>query len=165
MRILGIDPGTARIGYGIIDLDSDNYTVVDYGCITTKAHIPLAERLSEIADDIESLIDEYSPDVAAVEELFFSKNTKTALSVAHARGVIIERIQRNHVKLYSYNPMHIKQALCSDGKADKPQIQKMTQLLLQLPEIPKPDDTADALAIALCHGNTHRNKLLYSIKA
>lgn len=162
MRILGIDPGTARIGYGIIDLGADDYTVIDCGCITTKAHTPLENRLTEIADDIEELIKTHSPDVAAVEELFFSKNTKTALSVAHARGVIIERIQRNNIPLHSYNPMHIKQALCSDGKAKKPQIQKMTQLLLHLSEVPTPDDTADALAIALCHGNTHRNKSLYS---
>jgi len=162
MRILGIDPGTARIGYGIIDLNTDIYSVVDYGCITTKAHTPLEIRLGEIADDLEELIKTYSPNVAAVEELFFSKNTKTALSVAHARGVIIEKIQRHNISLYSYNPMTIKKALCRDGKAKKPQIQKMTKLLLQLSEIPTPDDTADALAIALCHGNEHRNKSLYT---
>lgn len=162
MRILGIDPGTARIGYGIIDLESDNYTVIDCGCITTQANTKLETRLIEIADDLESLIKTYSPDVAAVEELFFSKNTKTALSVAHARGVIIEKIMRNNIPVHSYNPMHIKKALCSDGKAKKPQMQKMTQLLLQLSHVPTPDDTADALAIALCHGNTHRNKSLYA---
>ncbi|MCD6109570.1 crossover junction endodeoxyribonuclease RuvC [bacterium] len=162
MRILGIDPGTARVGYGIIDLNANIYSVVDYGCITTKAHTPLEIRLGEIADDIEELINKYSPDVAAVEELFFSKNTKTALSVAHARGVIIEKIQRYNIPMYSYNPMSIKQALCSDGKAKKIQMQKMTKLLLQLSEIPTPDDTADALAIALCHGNVHQNKLLYA---
>lgn len=162
MRILGIDPGTARIGYGIIDLDRDTYTVVDCGCITTKAGTPLEIRLTEIADDLEKLIKTHSPDVAAVEELFFSKNVKTALSVAHARGVIIEKIQRHSIPVHSYNPMYIKLALCSDGKAKKSQMQKMTQLLLQLSEAPTPDDTADALAIALCHGNTHRNKSLYT---
>jgi crossover junction endodeoxyribonuclease RuvC len=161
MRILGIDPGTARVGYGIIDLDADTYKVIDCGCITTKANTPLEHRLSEIADDIESLILAHSPDVAAVEELFFSKNAKTAISVAHARGVIMEKIQRHNIPLYSYNPMVIKKALCNDGKAKKPQMQRITQLLLQLSELPTPDDTADALAIALCHGNTHRNKSLY----
>lgn len=162
MRILGIDPGTARIGYGIIDLDANDYNVIACGCITTKANTPLETRLGEIADDLESLIKLHKPDVAAVEELFFSKNVKTALSVAHARGVIIEKIQRHNIPLHSYNPMHIKQALCSDGKAKKPQMQRMTQLLLKLTEVPTPDDTADALAIALCHGNTHRNKSLYA---
>lgn len=162
MRILGIDPGTARIGYGIIDLDANNYNVIDCGCITTKAGTKLEIRLTEIANDLESLIKTHKPDVAAVEELFFSKNVKTALSVAHARGVIIEKIHSHGIPMHSYNPMHIKQALCSDGKAKKPQIQKMTQLLLQLSELPTPDDTADALAIAVCHGNTHRNKSLYA---
>ncbi len=162
MRILGIDPGTARIGYGIIDLDADNYSVVDCGCITTPANTPLEKRLLEIADDIDSIIASYSPDVAAVEELFFSKNTKTALSVAHARGVIMERIRRKNIPLHSYNPMKIKQAICSDGKAKKNQMQKMTQLLLNLANPPTPDDTADALAVAVCHGNTCRNKSLYT---
>lgn len=161
MRILGIDPGTARIGYGIIDLEDDDYTIVDCGCITTKAGKALEIRLMEIADDIEHLIETHKPDVAAVEELFFSKNTTTALAVAHARGVIIEKIKRHDIPLHSYNPMRIKQALCSSGKADKHQMQKMTQMLLELSSVPTPDDTADALAIALCHGNTHRNKSLY----
>jgi crossover junction endodeoxyribonuclease RuvC len=162
MRILGIDPGTARTGYGIIDEINENYIAINYGCITTAAGVPLDRRLQEIAKDVEHLITKFKPDYAAIEEIYFSKNVKTAISVAHARGVIMQTIKKNNISIYSYNPMQIKQAICSDGKATKMQIQKMTQILLELNEAPTPDDAADALAIAICHGNCLRNQSLYA---
>jgi crossover junction endodeoxyribonuclease RuvC len=162
MRILGIDPGTARTGYGIIEETNGEYEVLNFGCITTEAGIPLESRLHEIAVDIEDIITKWKPDYAAIEEIFFSKNTKTAISVAHSRGVLIHTLKKNNIPVHSYNPMQIKQALCSDGKAKKPQMQKMTQLLLNLSSIPSPDDAADALAIAICHGNCLRNQSLYT---
>jgi len=162
MRILGIDPGTARTGYGVIDDINDTYNLVNFGCITTEAGVPLEARLHEIAHDLEEIIKKFKPDYAAIEELFFSKNTKTALSVAHARGVMIQKLNENNIPVCSYNPMKIKLALCSDGKAKKPQIQKMVQILLDLDTIPSPDDAADALAIAICHGNCTKNQSLYA---
>ncbi|MBN1494567.1 crossover junction endodeoxyribonuclease RuvC [Candidatus Peregrinibacteria bacterium] len=162
MRILGIDPGTATTGYGIIEEYNDEYKVLNFGCIKTKAEKTLEDRLKEIASDIDFLIKKYKPQQAAIEEIFFSKNTKTAIAVAHARGVIIQKLSENNVPVSSYNPLKIKQAVCSDGKAKKQQIIKMTQILLKLNTAPSPDDAADALAIALCHGNFIRNKALYS---
>lgn len=162
MRILGIDPGTATTGYGIIYDEQESYTVIDFGCITTRPHQPLDNRLQEIAQDLQHIIETNRPDYAAVEEIYFSKNTKTAISVAQARGVIIQKLNENNIPITSYNPLQIKQAICSDGKAEKKQIQKMVQLFLQLDKIPTPDDAADALAIAICHGNVLRNKSLYS---
>jgi crossover junction endodeoxyribonuclease RuvC len=161
MRILGIDPGTARTGYGIIDQKTDDYEVINFGCITTKAHTPLQERLNEIAKDIDTLINNYKPDNAAIEEIFFSKNTKTAISVAHSRGVIIQKLNEKNIPTTSYNPLEIKRAICSDGKAQKQQMQKMIQIILKLKHTPSPDDAADALAIAVCHGNFTRNSNLY----
>ena len=165
MRILGIDPGTATTGYGIIDIENDKTHVVNFGCITTKAGLPLEVRLKEIAEDMDSLIKNFKPDYAAVEEIFFSKNVKTAIAVAHARGVMIQKLNEHNVPLTSYNPMQIKQAVCSDGRAKKPQVQKMVQILLDLENIPSPDDAADALAIAICHSNCLRNQSLYSTSA
>jgi crossover junction endodeoxyribonuclease RuvC len=161
MRILGIDPGTATTGYGMIMQNEDEYKALSFGCITTKAGLPLEQRLQEIANDLVAIIKKTKPDEAAIEEIFFSKNVKTAISVAHARGVIIHTLQQNNIPIQSYNPMQIKKAICSDGSANKTQIQKMTQLLLQLETIPTPDDAADALAIAICHGNHIRNNSLY----
>jgi crossover junction endodeoxyribonuclease RuvC len=162
MRILGIDPGTATTGYGVIEEHNDSFEVVNFGCITTKAGVKLEERLMEIANDLETIIKKFNPDYAAVEDIFFSKNAKTAISVSHSRGVLIQKLNENNIPITSYNPMQIKLALCSDGKAKKPQMQKMVQMFLKLNQIPKPDDAADALAIAICHGNFIRNKALYS---
>lgn len=162
MRILGIDPGTAITGYGIIEEENDKYKVIGFGCITTKANTPLEHRLQEIAQDLQILIEKWKPDYAAVEEIYFSKNAKTAISVSHSRGVIIQKLTENNIPLTSYNPLQIKRALCNDGRANKHQIQKIVQLLLNLDSIPTPDDAADALAIAVCHGNSLRNKAIYS---
>ncbi|MFC1647609.1 crossover junction endodeoxyribonuclease RuvC [Patescibacteria group bacterium] len=161
MRILGIDPGTATVGYGIIQESNENFNVISYGCITTSKDEPLEMRLKEIAFDLQILVEKFKPDFAAVEEIFFSKNVKTAISVAQARGVILQKLTELNVPLASYNPMKIKQALCSDGKAKKDQIQRMVKMLLQLDTIPHPDDAADALAIALTHGHCLKNQSLY----
>lgn len=161
MRILGIDPGTARTGYGIIDNYEDGYEAIDFGCVTTKADILLQDRLNEIANDLEEILQKWQPDYAAVEEIFFSKNVKTAISVAHSRGVIMQKLRKNNIPTFSYNPLQIKRALCNDGKAQKQQMQKMVQIILRLDNAPYPDDTADALAIAICHGNFMRNNQLY----
>jgi crossover junction endodeoxyribonuclease RuvC len=165
MRILGIDPGTATTGYGVVEEGSDGFKMITYGCITTSKDLELPARLNEIAFDLSILISKFKPDYAAVEDIFFSKNTKTAISVAQARGVIMQKITEEQIPVTSYNPMQIKQAICSDGKAKKPQIQKMMQILLNLDEIPKPDDAADALAIAVTHGHCLKNQSLYSIPA
>lgn len=151
MRILGIDPGTAITGFGVIELENGKYRVLDYGCIKTEKHLPLQERLMQIGKDLGKLIKLWKPENAAVEELFFAKNVKTALSVAHARGVIIKTFAENKIPLAEYKPNQVKNTICGDGKALKPQIQKMICILLKLTETPKPDDAADALAIALCH--------------
>jgi crossover junction endodeoxyribonuclease RuvC len=161
MRILGIDPGTATTGFGIIEEKNDEYTVVNFGCIKTNAGIKLEHRLNEISTDLNNLIKKFQPDEAAIEEIFFSKNAKTAIAVSHARGVLIQKLNENNIPVSSYNPMQIKLALCSTGKAKKPEMQKMVKILLKLNEIPSSDDAADALAIALCHGNFIRNKALY----
>jgi crossover junction endodeoxyribonuclease RuvC len=161
MRILGIDPGTATIGYGVINETNDNFNVISYGCITTSKDQPLEMRLKEISFDLQIIVNKFKPDFAAVEELFFSKNVKTAISVAQARGVILQKLTELGVPLASYNPMQIKLALCSDGKAKKNQIQRMVQMLLQIDHIPTPDDAADALAIALTHGHCLKNQSLY----
>ena len=163
MRVLGIDPGTGRTGYGIIDEIDGEFEVVCYGCITTETGVPIESRLHEIAHDIEHLLEKYEPDTAAVEEIFFSKNTTTAIAVAQARGVIIQKITEKEIPVTSYNPMRIKVSVCSDGKAKKFQIQKMVQMLLNLDTVPTPDDAADALAIAICHHNTTRKTSLYPV--
>lgn len=161
MRILGIDPGTAKTGYGIIDQHEDDYEVIDFGCITTKANTPLEQRLHEITQDIDTLVSKWKPECAAIEEIFFSKNTKTAISVAHSRGAIIQKLNEKNISICSYNPLQIKRALCNDGKAQKQQMQKMVQMILRLAVKPHPDDAADALAVAVCHGNFTRNSSLF----
>jgi len=161
MRILGIDPGTATVGYGIIQETDEKFSVISYGCITTSKDQPLELRLKEIAFDLQIIVNKFKPDFGAVEDLFFSKNVKTAISVAQARGVILQKLSELNIPLASYNPMQIKQALCSDGKAKKDQIQRMVQMLLELEQIPHPDDAADALAIALTHGHCLNNQSLY----
>lgn len=151
MRILGIDPGTALIGWGVIDYGRGTPTAVAYGHISTPAKTELADRLLTIADDLSEIIGRYAPDEAAVEELFFSNNAKTAMSVAQARGAIVLTLRRNGLVAHGYTPNQVKQALTSYGRADKKQMQMMVANILKLPEIPKPDDTADALAVAVCH--------------
>lgn len=154
MRILGIDPGTARLGYGLIDAD-DVYTSVDFGVLQTSSSSPMAERLLSLYDHLRALIDRHNPDVMAVEQLFFSRNVTTAIAVGQARGVAMLLAAQSAINVVEYTPAEIKQAISGYGNADKRQIQSLVQMLLELDQIPQPDDAADALAIALCHGQSH----------
>ena len=154
MRVLGIDPGVATVGFGIIDVDRSAQQMVQYGAITTAAGLPLATRLVQIAADLEQLIIQFQPDEIAVEELFFSKNITTGIAVAHARGVILYTAERLQIPVYEYTPMQVKQAVVGYGLAEKHQVMDMTRRLLKLKMIPKPDDAADALAIAICHARS-----------
>ncbi len=151
MRILGIDPGIATIGFGIIDSQRQKNTLVQYGVITTPAGLPLANRLLQISRDMEALIAQFHPDEIAVEELFFTNNITTGIAVAHGRGVILLEAERLGVPIYEYTPMQVKQAVVGYGKAEKRQVMDMTRRLLSMTKIPRPDDAADALAIAICH--------------
>lgn len=162
MRILGIDPGIAIVGFGILDYDGVKFTVVDYGAITSPAHTPVPDRIKMIYDDLSYVIDKYKPDQMAIEELFFNNNVKTAITVAQARGVLILAASNKHIPVFEYTPLQVKQAVVGYGRADKNQVQQMVKAILNLHEVPKPDDTADAVAIAICHGhsNGERAKLL-----
>ena len=154
MRILGIDPGLATIGFGVIESQGPNCQPLDFGHISTAKTLSSASRLNQIATDLEEICKKWKPDVCAIEELFFSKNVTTALKVAEARGVILQTLNRAGYSVHEYNPGKIKIAVTGHGKATKPEVQKMVTLILKLKEIPRPDDAADALAIALCHAHT-----------
>lgn len=149
MIILGIDPGLATTGFGVVEQIAGNLKHVAHGCLFTPKNMPFAGRLALLQQDLEQLIKKYSPQQAGVEELFFYKNVKTALAVGHARGVIMLTLFQLHIPTYELTPLQVKQATTGYGQADKQQIQKMVQAQLHLPEIPRPDDAADALAIAL----------------
>ena len=149
-RILGIDPGLATTGFGVLDVDKNITTAVTYGCITTLPGENSAARLLSINQDLKKIIAEYKPTVAACEELFFAANTKTALAVGQARGAILLTIGSFSLPVHEYTPLQVKQALTGYGRADKSQIQQMVKTLLHLNTIPTPDDAADALAIAIC---------------
>lgn len=154
MIIIGIDPGVATIGFGVIRAERGKNTLLQYGVITTPAGLPLSTRLVRINDDMEQLIRQFKPDEIAIEELFFSKNITTGISVAHGRGVILLAAERLGVPIYEYTPMQVKQAVVGYGGAEKRQVMLMTQRLLGMKQIPKPDDAADALAIAICHSRS-----------
>lgn len=148
--ILGIDPGIADCGYGVISDDGGRVTCLTYGSIKTSPKDDLITRLNIIHTELDAIIKKYKPEIAAAEELFFSKNVKTALTVGHARGVILLTFKQNNLQFYEFKPSQVKQAVTCYGAAKKDQVQKMVQMLLKLKEIPKPDDAADALAIAMC---------------
>lgn len=154
MRILGIDPGVAIVGFGLIESDRGQQRMLQYGAITTQAGLPLATRLVQIGNDLEQLIEQFKPDEIAIEELFFSKNITTGIAVAHGRGVILYTAEKMQVPIYEYTPMQVKQAVVGYGLAEKKQVMDMTRRLLKLKSIPKPDDAADALAIAICHARS-----------
>lgn len=156
MIILGIDPGFAIVGVGIIEYKGNKFRVLDYYAVTTKAHTPIEERLQAIYDGINDAIAKYKPDFMAVEELFFNNNAKTAIQVGQARGVILLSAVNNSVPVYEYTPLQVKQAVVGYGRAQKNQIQQMVKAILSLSEIPKPDDVADALAIAVCHAHSYK---------
>ena len=156
MLILGIDPGLATIGFGFVQKSGDRYRAVEYGAITTKPHQIVEKRLAEIYDEMIGLIDRHRPDCMAVEELFFNSNATTAIDVAMARGVILLAAYQKGVEVYEYTPLEVKSSVVGYGRAEKQQVQYMVKLMLGLNETPKPDDTADALALALCHGTRIR---------
>lgn len=155
MIILGIDPGLAIVGFGVIEKGKFKTNVVDYGVITTPKEDTLPVRLQKIYDGMCQLIDQFKPEQVALEELFFNTNTTTGIAVAEARGVILLACIHKGLKLYEYTPLQIKQALTSNGRADKQQVQYMVKAILNLKAIPRPDDAADGLAVALCHSQTN----------
>ena len=154
--ILGIDPGIADTGYGVIKKDKTGKLIcLDYGSIKTEAKNQLPDRLETISKKLNKIIKKYKPQLAAVEQLFFCKNVKTALTVSHARGVIILTARQNKIQVTEFTPLQVKQAVTTYGQASKIQVQKMVKLILNLRELPKPDDAADALAIAICAANSN----------
>ncbi len=154
MRILGIDPGYAILGYGIVDIVGNKFSVVDYGAITTDPSMDMPSRLVKLFDGLTELISAFKPDEASIEELFFNSNAKTAILVGEARGVAVLACAKGNLKINEYTPLQIKQAMVGYGRADKTQVQFMVKTMLNLKEVPKPDDTADALAAAICHGHS-----------
>lgn len=151
MRIIGIDPGTGILGFGIIEVFGDKLKMIDAGVIKTPAHTPLDERLEDIFDSLSEIINQGKPDVMSIEKLFFSRNVTTAISVSHARGVAMLAGRKNKLPIAEYTPLQIKQSVTGYGKADKKQVQEMVKIQLNLIETPKPDDCADALAAAITH--------------
>lgn len=160
MMILGIDPGYAIVGFGFVNNDQRKPSLTACGAITTEAGLPLPERLLQISDDLEQLISEFHPDVMAIERLYFGNNVTTGIGVAQARGVILVTAQRCGVPICEYDPSQVKQAVAGYGNAKKRQVMDMTRRLLNLKEVPKPDDAADAVAIALCHARSSSSLLI-----
>jgi crossover junction endodeoxyribonuclease RuvC len=154
MRTLGIDPGTAIMGWGVVDEADGALHLADFGALTTPAGMPQAERLVQLYDGLQELLQKYRPDDAAIEELFFGKNVNTAITVGQARGVALLALAQAGVSIHEYKPTAVKQAVAGYGGADKKQMQEMVRLTLRLDKIPRPDDAADALAIAICHAYT-----------
>ncbi len=160
MRIIGIDPGTAITGWGVVEGDGDELRSVAYGAITTAAGTPLPRRLQIIYRELTDIIAQWQPESSAIEELFFSKNAKTALAVGHGRGAAMLALANADLPITEYKPLEVKQAITGHGGADKLQMQHMVKLLLKLEEIPRPDDAADALATAICHLHSMRLRML-----
>ena len=166
MIILGIDPGYAIVGWGVIEYTRSHFKVLGYGAIETPAGLKTEQRLSMIYDGINQLVDTYKPDQMAIEELFFNTNITTGIKVAEARGVIIMAANKRGVDVFDYTPLQVKQSVVGYGRADKKQVITMVTMLLNLPKPPKPDDTADALAIAVCHAHTGTSRIsqYYNLK-
>ena len=166
MYILGVDPGLAIVGWGIIDFNGTKFKTVAFGAIRTPAGMPTHERLLAIDRELDEIIDKYKPEQLSIEELFWNTNTTTGIRVAEARGVILCRCHKRGLQISEYTPLQIKQAVVGYGRAEKKQVIKMVSVLLNLPEPPKPDDTADALAAAICHAHSGCSRLskYYNIK-
>lgn len=158
LRILGIDPGYAILGWGVIDVEGNKFKDVAHGAITTEAGEEMTDRLKTLYNELMDVLAQYEPDEVSIEELFFNTNNKTAIFVAQARGVAILACVNSGVPVFEYTPLQIKQALSGYGRADKKQMQQLVKMMLNLNEIPKPDDTADAMAAAICHGNTANSR-------
>lgn len=154
MIIVGIDPGYAITGYGVIAYAGNRFSLLDYGVITTKAHSPFELRLLQISQETDALLERYNPDVMAIEELFFSRNTTTAIGTAQARGVLILSGAKKNIPVFEYTPIQVKSAVTGYGRADKNQVKQMVRILLNMEQAPKIDDAADALAIAICQAHT-----------
>lgn len=154
MKILGIDPGTATTGFGIVEKKQSKLISVDYGVISTPKELDMSNRLLILYEDIKEIIDHHKPDIIAVEQLFFARNVTTAITVGQARGVVLLAAQKADLKLVEFTPLQVKQSVTGYGQATKKQVQEMVKKILDLSQIPKPDDAADALAIAICSSNT-----------
>ena len=164
MRILGIDPGYATTGFGILEAGRGSVQLLNYGTITTPTTLTFPERLVGLYDDMVQLIETVKPDAVAVEELFWGHNVTTGIGVSHGRGVILLAVQQAGVPVYEYKPMQVKQAVVGYGNASKHQVMDMTKRILNLPAVPKPDDAADAVAIALCHARSSTSLLAMAQK-
>ncbi len=154
MKILGIDPGFAIVGYGVIDHEGNRFKTIEYGAVTTAAGEDMFLRFKKIYDGVTEIIERTKPEAMAIEELFFNSNQKTAINVAQARGIILLAAMNLNIPIFEYTPLQVKQAVVGYGRADKGQVQQMVKALLNLEKVPKPDDTADALAIAICHAHS-----------
>ena len=161
MRVIGIDPGYAIVGYGILEYSGFDFRLLEYGAVTTPAHMPFPQRLSTIYNDLTSLLEEFSPQSMSIEKLFFTSNQKTVIDVAQARGIVLLSASLKNIPVYEYTPLQVKQAVVGYGKAKKNQVMDMTRRILHMKNIPKPDDAADALAIAICHCHTSNSLLKY----
>lgn len=159
MRILGIDPGVATIGFGVVDSDRNRQVLIKCGVISTPAHTPLSSRLEQIFHDMADLLDLFKPDCVSIEELFFNTNITTGIAVAHARGVILLACRLAKVQIFEYTPLQVKQSVVGYGRAEKKQVMDMVKRLCNLPAPPKPDDAADAVALALCHARSSTSLL------
>lgn len=159
MRILGIDPGYATIGFGLVEANRNEYRMLHYGAINTPAGLPFPQRLEILYDDMQELLHQLRPEAVAIEELFFGRNITTGIDVAHGRGVIVLAVQKHGIPLYEYTPGQVKQSVVGYGKATKLQVMDMTKRLLKLESTPRPDDAADALALALCHARSATSML------
>ncbi len=159
MRIIGIDPGYAIVGFGVLEYNRAQFDVVDYGAVTTPAGMDFNSRLLEIYNDLCYILDKFKPDFMAIERLYFTSNQKTAIDVAQARGIVLLAGRQRNIQVFEYTPLQVKQSVTGYGKAIKKQVQEMTTRILRLSEIPKPDDTADALAIAICHAHSYNSQL------
>lgn len=153
MKILGIDPGYAILGYGVLEKVGNRFRPLTYGSLTTDRDMPMPQRLDVLYNGLREIIEEQRPDVASIEQLYFNNNAKTAINVGQARGVAILACVKGGLEIAEYTPLQIKQALVGNGRAEKKQVQFMVKTILNLKEVPKPDDTADALAAAICHGH------------
>jgi len=160
---LGIDPGLATVGYGVLKYEKNKFTTIDYGAIITPPHTPVHERLQTIYEQLQGIIDIYKPDDLAVEELFFNTNQKTIIPVCEARGVILLCAHQNGLDISEYTPLQVKQSVVGYGRAEKMQIQTMVKNILKLEKIPKPDDAADAVALAICHAHSKKTNVLRSM--
>lgn len=165
MKILGIDPGYAIVGYGVITYDNMKFTTLDYGAIITKSGTPFSKRLVIIYDELVEILIKHKVDAVSVEKLFFTNNQKTGIDVAQARGIVLLACEQHNVPCFEYTPLQVKQAVVGYGRAEKSQVMDMTKRLLKLTKVPKPDDTADALAVAICHAHTAPSRLNQAIQA